>query len=147
MKKSTFICFILTSFFACKDAPKNTSQTVQSSGDLIATYREQLESIIPTLPLVVEYDETLLIKIVKDLGSIVHNKDSEVVNCANPKDIEYIKQNFMIGKLKFDPTSEFQEVIKLYCNQMGNGVKNRAVLYYLIVAESSLSEAYMQDKL
>jgi hypothetical protein len=27
MKKSTFICLILTSFLACKEAPKNTSTT------------------------------------------------------------------------------------------------------------------------
>lgn len=138
---------MLTSFFACKDAPKTATQTVQSSVDLIATYREQLKTIIPTLPLVVEYDEALLSKIVKDLGSIVNNKDSAVVDCANPKDIEDIKQNFMIGKLKFSTASEFQELIDLYCNQMGNAVKNRAVLYYLIVAESSLGELYMQDKL
>jgi hypothetical protein len=55
MKKITFICLVLMSFFACKEAPKNTSTTPTVKAAEVATEKagsEKEQAILGTLQVI-----------------------------------------------------------------------------------------------
>lgn len=82
------------------------------------------------------YHEGLYHAVTKHLGPSIHNQDSSLVACDQPKEMETIKTEFLIGKLGLTDGPELDAAIQQVCGALGgsNTNKHRASFYYLLVA-------------
>lgn len=83
------------------------------------------------------YHEEYYHSVMKHLGPSVHNADAALVACSDPKELDYIKENFLIGKLGLDENdARMDEAIHQVCHAFGesNNKKHRPTFYYLLVA-------------
>lgn len=83
-----------------------------------------------------ECKEDLLNAVLKYLGPNAFKKDASLVACSEPVELEYIRKNFLIGKLgrdKNDPNLD--KAIRETCRIMGesNYHKRRPVFYYILM--------------
>ena len=74
--------------------------------------------------------------ITKYLGPSIHQKDASLVACSDPKEMEHIKQEFLIGKLGLEDGPHLDEALKQACGGLGqsNTNKHRPTFYNLLVA-------------
>lgn len=91
-------------------------------------------------------DDLFLAIIVKNLGPSIYRKDAELVSCADSKELETVRKNFLIKKLGFDKSENemLDGEIKKVCESMkGTRAKYRATFYYILAKnlkkESALS--------
>jgi hypothetical protein len=89
-------------------------------------------------------DLDLLKKVVIGLGPSVYNKDSSVVAASDKKELERIKENFLIKKLGLKDSPKLDEGIQAAIDTYGraNRTKYRAVLYYLMVKSFRKTKVY-----
>jgi len=89
-------------------------------------------------------DTELLKKIVIGLGPSVYNADSSTVAASDKKELERVKENFLIKKLGLKDTPKLDEGIQDAIETYGrsNRTKHRAVLYYLLVKSFRKSKVY-----
>jgi len=89
-------------------------------------------------------DRALLKKVATDLGPALRKKDASIVSCGDPKELETVKNNFLITKHNLTDSPELDEAIKSVCERMGasNRHKYRAIFYYLLVEDLGLSGHY-----
>jgi DNA mismatch repair ATPase MutL len=92
-----------------------------------------------------EVDEDFLAIIVKNLGPSIYRKDAELVSCSDPKELDTVRQNFLIKKLGLDASKAVLDAaIQDVCSEL-KGVRNkyRATFYYTLAKkfkkESALS--------
>ncbi len=106
--------------------------------ELIKTYIETLKNLN------VEVDEELLKKVVDGLGPSIYNQDSSVVSCSDPKELQTVKENFLIKKLGMEDSAAWDHAIQEVCEQMGKSNRNkyRAVFYYLLVKKFGKEHIY-----
>ena len=80
-------------------------------------------------------DEKLLIAVAKSLGPFLYKSDSEKVACSDKKELERVKNNFLIKKLGLKDGPNLDAHLKKVCEQMGatNGNKYRVIFYYMLV--------------
>jgi hypothetical protein len=74
--------------------------------------------------------------IIKHLGPSIHNADAALVACSDEKETNYIKKEFLIGKLGLDANDErLDGAISQVCSQLGqsNRHKSRITFYYLLM--------------
>ncbi len=94
--------------------------------DLIVKYTADLEKIGDRI------NAEVLRGVAKSLGPSIYNRDSSLVALSDPKEVERIKQNFLIKKLGLKDTPKLDEGItavkKLYLKR----AKFRVVFYYLL---------------
>lgn len=75
--------------------------------------------------------------VMKHLGPSVHLADASLVACSDPKELELIKENFLVGKLGYAADdARLDQAIAEVCGALGesNRHKHRTTFYYLLVA-------------
>ena len=79
-------------------------------------------------------DEALLTGVAKALGPSIYNADSSKVSGSDSKEIETVKNNFLIKKLGLDDSPALDAAIAEVLEQLGSSNKNkqRAVVYALL---------------
>ncbi|HKK88926.1 MAG TPA: DUF2853 family protein [Saprospiraceae bacterium] len=108
--------------------------------DAIATYENTLSDTLG----IKDYDSDLLKSVAKGLGPSIYNTDSSKVSCGDDKELETVKNNFLVKKLGLDDREALMEAIKEVCEQMGSSNRNkyRAVFYYLLVKKFNKESVY-----
>lgn len=86
----------------------------------------------------------LLAAVTKGLGPSIYNADSETVAGSDPKELETIKNNFLIKKLGLPDSSELDEKIAEVMERIGTSErkKYRAVVYYMLVKKFDKESIY-----
>lgn len=97
--------------------------------DLIAKYAKDLEDKCGEKP-----DMDFLRKVTIGCGPSIYNPDSSIVSSSDKSELERVKQNYLIKKLKLDDSPELDAGIKSVIEKYGksNRNKHRAVVYYLL---------------
>ena len=87
-------------------------------------------------------DTELVDKLAKTYRLVLSKRDTQLVACGQPKELETIKKNFLIKKLKLDISEKRMDNALAYvCEQMGksNPRKSRLVFYYLLIKRLKVS--------
>ncbi|PCE63889.1 DUF2853 family protein [Sediminicola luteus] len=89
-------------------------------------------------------DMDLLTKVTIGLGPAVYNNDASKVSGSDDKELETIKNNFLIKKLGMDDSPALMDAIKSVVTEYGSSVKNkhRAVVYYKLAKHFGKESAY-----
>lgn len=77
----------------------------------------------------------LFTAVTKGLGPSIYKKDAETVSGSDPRELETVKNNFLIKKLGLADTPELDEKIGEVMERIGKSERNkyRAVVYYMLV--------------
>ncbi len=83
------------------------------------------------------YEDELFDKITRGLGPSIFKRDAASVSTSDPKELETVKNNFLLKKLGLDDGEYLDDAIDVVADKMGktNRVKYRAIFYYLLVKE------------
>jgi hypothetical protein len=97
--------------------------------DLIAKYAADLKEKCG-----VDADMDLLTKVTIGCGPSIYNKDSSTVSSSDSKELETVKNNFLIKKLGLSDSEDLDGAIDAVMEQYGKSTKAkyRAVVYYLL---------------
>ena len=95
-----------------------------------------------TNTLKIKVDEDLLTK--KGLGPSIYNADASKVSGSDAKELETVKNNFLIKKLGLSASDKLDEAITEVMDQMGSSNRNkyRAMVYYLLVLKFKKQSVY-----
>ena len=80
-------------------------------------------------------DDSFLAIVVKNLGPSIYRKDAELVSCSDPKELDTVRNNFLVKKLGFDKSEKemLDGEIKKVCETLkGTRTKYRATFYYIL---------------
>lgn len=78
-------------------------------------------------------DEAVVEKIVKHLGIALRNRDSSMVACSDPKELERVVESWCARKLGVTDRDKCDKVIERVCETMsGDNSKSRVTFYYLV---------------
>ncbi len=114
---------------------KSAAKAPSKRDQKLKLYREDIKKHLG------EVDEEFLKIIVKNLGPSIYNKDAESVACSDPKELETVKNNFLVRKLglpKEDRERLDQEVAKVCEKLKGVKTKYRATFYYMLAKNLGL---------
>ncbi len=76
--------------------------------------------------------EEVVSKIVKHLGIALRNKDSALVSCSDPKELDRVKTNWIGKKLGVADSAAADAAIEKTCTAMADDrSKSRVTFYYL----------------
>jgi len=92
-----------------------------------------------------EISDDLITKVVVGLGPSIYNKNSEVVACTKPEELETVKNNFLKKKLGLtNDDAELDKAIKEVCEQLGssNRAKKRVHMYALLAMKFDKVSVY-----
>ncbi|WP_276392597.1 DUF2853 family protein [Eudoraea chungangensis] len=94
---------------------------------LIVQYAAEIKDKFGETP-----DMDFLQKVTDGLGPSIYNMDSSKVSGTDEKELQTVKNNFLIKKLGLADGPELMEAIKSVLNTYGSSVRNkhRAVVYY-----------------
>ena len=71
-------------------------------------------------------------KIVKHLGIALRNRDSSLVSCTDPKELDRVKANWIGKKLGVADDAKASAAVEAVCKAMaGDNTKSRVTFYYL----------------
>jgi hypothetical protein len=100
--------------------------------ELIEKYTKQM-----TEKLELKVDSALLEGVTKACGPSIYNKDASQVAASDPKEMERVKNNFLIKKLGLKDTPKLDEGIAAVIETYGKSTrpKYRAVFYYLLAKQ------------
>jgi hypothetical protein len=91
-----------------------------------------------------EPDVDLLRKVAKGLGPAIYNNDASKVAATDPKEVETVKRNFLMGKLGLSDSADLdarlKKVMDMYAEK--SRTKYRAVVYYLLTKEFGKESVY-----
>lgn len=106
--------------------------------DALSTYLGEAEK------LGIAVDKALLEKVTKGLGPSIYNADSSKVSSSDPKELERVKQNFLVKKLGLTDGPEADKLIANAIEKLGssNTNKYRALFYYVIVVDAGKQSVY-----
>ena len=92
----------------------------------------------------IEVDETLLTKVAKGLGPAIYKADACKVSGSDQKELDTVKNNFLIKKLGLSDGPNLDEAINSVMNQMGTSNRNkyRAMVYYLLTVKFNKQHIY-----
>lgn len=107
--------------------------------ELIAKYAADLKEKCG-----VTADMDFLTKVVIGCGPSIYNPDSSTVSGSDPKELETVKNNFLIKKLGLKDSAELDKGIESVIDQYGKSNKNkyRAVVYYLLAKHFKKESVY-----
>lgn len=75
-------------------------------------------------------------KIVKHLGIALRNRDSSLVSCTDPKELDRVKAGWIAKKLGVEDDSTADAVLEKVCKAMqADNTKNRVTFYYLVAKD------------
>lgn len=106
--------------------------------ELIAKYTEQLKGAG------VKVDAGLLEKVTIGCGPSIYNKDAATVAGSDPKELETVKNNYLVKKLGLANGPKLDAAIAKVIDTLGSSTKNkyRAVVYYMLCQEFGKSSVY-----
>jgi hypothetical protein len=86
----------------------------------------------------------LLAAVTKGLGPSIYNADAETVSGSDPKELETVKNNFLIKKLGLVDSPDLDEKIGEVMERIGTSErkKYRAVVYYMLVKKFDKEAVY-----
>ena len=105
----------------------------------ITLYLNEFKNTLKT-----KVDEDLLTKVTKGLGPSIYNADASKVSGSDAKELETVKNNFLIKKLGLSASDKLDEAITEVMDQMGSSNRNkyRAMVYYLLVLKFKKQSVY-----
>jgi hypothetical protein len=75
-------------------------------------------------------------KIVKHLGIALRNRDSALVSCTDPKELDRVKANWIVKKLGVTDAAKADSTVEKVCKTMAaDSSKSRVTFYYLAAKE------------
>ena len=75
-------------------------------------------------------------KIVKHLGIALRNRDSALVSCTDPKELDRVKANWISKKLGVTDAAKAESAVEKACQAMSaDSSKSRVTFYYLAAKE------------
>lgn len=81
-------------------------------------------------------DEEIVGKIVKHLGIALRNRDSALVSCSDPSELERVRTSWCGKKLGVTDEARCEAVIEKVCEAMAaDRSKGRVTFYYLVAKE------------
>lgn len=88
--------------------------------------------------------EDLLVAVAKGLGPSIYNNDSSKVSGSDQKELDTVKNNFLIKKLGLTDGPALDKAISEVMEQMGtsNKSKHRAVVYALLAKKLGKDSIY-----
>ncbi len=89
----------------------------------------------------------LLRQVTIGLGPSIYNRDSANVSSSDEKELERVKQNFLIRKLGLADSDELDLAIGQILEKYGASerTKYRAVVYYLLTKKFGKEGVYLQN--
>ena len=107
--------------------------------DLIAKYAADIKEKFGENP-----DMDLLTKVTIGLGPAIYNLDASKVSGADEKELETVKNNYLVKKLGMKDEPKLMDAIKSVVEKYGSGNKNkhRAVVYYMLCKHFDKASAY-----
>lgn len=86
----------------------------------------------------------LLSKVAVGLGPAIYNLDASKVSGSSEKELETVKNNFLIKKLGLADSSELMDAIHQVMDKYGRSEKNkhRAVIYYMLAKHFGKESIY-----
>ncbi|MDF0716471.1 DUF2853 family protein [Muricauda sp. 334s03] len=107
--------------------------------ELIEKYAEDIKSKFGQTP-----DMDLLTKVAIGLGPAIYNLDASKVSGSDEKELETVKNNFLIKKLGLAETPALMESINSVIDAYGKSEKNkqRAVIYYMLTKHFGKESVY-----
>ena len=79
-------------------------------------------------------DDAVVGKIVKHLGIALRNRDSSLVSCSDPDEVQRVRENWCIKKLGADAEAS-DAAIKAVCQDMKDDRSKSRVTFYYLCAE------------
>lgn len=78
-------------------------------------------------------DEGAVNKIVKHLGIALRNRDSSLVSCSDPSELDRVREKWCMKKFGETDAAKCDSVIEKVCQTMsGDNSKSRVTFYYLV---------------
>lgn len=89
-------------------------------------------------------DMDLLTKVTIGLGPSIYNLDASKVSGSDEKELETVKNNYLIKKLGMADSPKLMEGIKSVMDKYGSSNKNkhRAVVYYMLCKHFNKASIY-----
>lgn len=89
-------------------------------------------------------DMDLLTKVAIGLGPAIYNLDASKVSGSDDKELETVKNNFLIKKLGLSDSSDLMSAINAVIDRYGKSNKNkhRAVIYYMLAKHFGKESIY-----
>ncbi|SHG34683.1 DUF2853 family protein [Flagellimonas flava] len=89
-------------------------------------------------------DMDLLTKVAVGLGPAIYNLDASKVSGSDEKELETVKNNFLMKKLGLDESADLMNAINSVIDQYGRSEKNkhRAVIYYMLAKHFGKESVY-----
>lgn len=90
-------------------------------------------------------DEALLTGVAKALGPSIYNADSSKVSGSDSKELDTVKNNFLIKKLGLSDSPALDAAIAEVMQQLGSSNKNkqRAVVYALLAKKFNKESMFL----
>jgi len=107
--------------------------------ELIVKYASDLKDKCNTQP-----DMALLRKVTIGCGPSIYNADASTVSGSDRKELETVKNNFLIKKLGLTNSAELDSAIDSVIEKYGRSNRNkyRAVVYYLLTKHFKKDAVY-----
>lgn len=107
--------------------------------ELIQKYAEDIKTKFGETP-----DMDLLTKVAIGLGPAIYNLDASKVSGSDDKELETVKNNFLIKKLGLADSPALMDAIKTVIQKYGQSEKNkyRAVIYYMLAKHFGKQSVY-----
>ena len=78
-------------------------------------------------------DEAVVNKIVRHLGIALRNRDSSLVSCSDPAELDRVREKWCMKKLGATDAGACDKVIETVCEEMKvDRTKSRVTFYYLV---------------
>ena len=89
-------------------------------------------------------DMDLLTKVTVGLGPAIYNLDASKVSGADEKELETVKNNYLVKKLGLKDSPQLMDAVKGVVEKYGSANKNkhRAVVYYMLCKHFNKASAY-----
>lgn len=107
--------------------------------DLIMKYAADIKDKCGMTP-----DMDLLTKVTIGCGPSIYNSDASTIAGSQPKEVETVKNNFLMKKLGLTDKDKLDEGIEAVMEMYGksNRNKHRAVVYYLLTKHFKKESVY-----
>jgi len=107
--------------------------------DLIAKYAADVKEKFGESP-----DMDLLTKVTVGLGPAIYNLDASKVSGADEKELETVKNNYLVKKLGMKDEPKLMDAVKSVVEKYGSANKNkhRAVVYYMLCKHFKKASIY-----
>ncbi|MCK0131726.1 30S ribosomal protein S1 [Flavobacteriaceae bacterium F08102] len=96
----------------------------------------------------INVDKNLLARVTKGLGPSIYKVDAEKVSSSDPKELETVKNNFLIKKLGLEDSPKLDEAIAKAIETIGSSNRNkyRAIFYTILVQDLGQEGFYANEQ-